>query len=168
MTSKSFTNRIATYWNTLTERISVDIESKLSETVDQSRSESFSEISTFTRSWNWRHDAISKVLIWLSFTQFFNVFSVYISLYNLKILCYNYLAFHWVGINLAHVETSVIFFYTFDMQIPCRVIKMGHWYSRVVSDYMVVDCLNGLCVCFNPTNLKQIRNIILYICELEM
>lgn len=70
---------------------------------------------------------------------------------NLKIA---HLAYHWIGIYLAHVITSVVLLHATNMKQPCFLIVMRHRESGYFHDYMFVNSQQHLTTNMNPRHLK--------------
>lgn len=65
-----------------------------------------------------------------------------------------HLAYHWVGIYLAHIITSIILLYTINMKQPCFLIIMRHGKPRYFHDYMLVNSEQHLATNMDPRHLK--------------
>lgn len=77
----------------------------------------------------------------------------------------SYLTFHRIGVQLAHVASSIFFGNWFDVQIPSVQIRMRHSYSRIVGDDVFVYGLYCFSVGFYPSHLrraKQMKELNLY------
>lgn len=74
------------------------------------------------------------------------------------ILRISYLALHGIGIDLAHVEALVLPLGAFDAQAPGRVIAVRDGDPGIVSDHVVVDRLDRLCVGLHPAHLSAERH----------
>lgn len=68
-----------------------------------------------------------------------------------------YLALHWIGVYLAHVESSILQLNALDMKIPGWTITVGYRDTRIVGYYVIMNRLNCFCIRFNPSNLNQTK-----------
>ena len=66
-----------------------------------------------------------------------------------------YHALHRVGIDLAHVGTSVYFLDIVDMEVPYFASFVRHRDPGIVRDHMIVNRLNCLIVRSNPCHLAE-------------
>lgn len=70
---------------------------------------------------------------------------------------YAYLAFHRIGVQLAHIAATIVLGNGFDVQIPCIGIGMRYADTWVMSNDMLVNGLNGFCIGLDPANLRKIE-----------
>lgn len=66
-----------------------------------------------------------------------------------------YLTFHGIRVNLTHILSSVLLLDAAYVQIPRGVIVMGHGYTWIMRDHVIVYRLNRLSVRLHPANLKH-------------
>lgn len=67
----------------------------------------------------------------------------------------SYLAFHWIGIDLTHVGSSVFSLDILYQQLPHgRARTSFDWNARILSYYFVIDGLDRFGIGFHPANLR--------------
>ena len=66
-----------------------------------------------------------------------------------------HLALHRVRVQLTHVATSVLLRHRLDVQVPRGGVRVADSDSGVVSYHLLVDGLDGLCVCLHPAHLRE-------------
>lgn len=63
---------------------------------------------------------------------------------------------HGIGINLAHVPSSIWLFDLPDVQVPAAMVVVSQHNSRILSDDIVMNAEDRLCVNSYPRDLNQI------------
>lgn len=64
-----------------------------------------------------------------------------------------HLAYHWIGIYLAHIITPVILLHTVNMKQPCFLIVMRHGKPGYFHDHMLVNSKQHLATNVDPRHL---------------
>jgi len=68
-----------------------------------------------------------------------------------------HLAYHWIGIYLAHIITPVVLLHTINMKQPCFLIIMCHGKPGYFHDHMLVNSEQHLATNMDPRHLKTRR-----------
>lgn len=74
--------------------------------------------------------------------------------WSLELGACTHLTLHGVRVDLAHVGAPVLHLHALDVQVPRAVVVVGHGYSWIVGNDMVVYSLDRLGVGLYPSNLQ--------------
>ena len=70
----------------------------------------------------------------------------------------SYLTLHGVRVHLAHVSATVLRLDLLYVQIPRELVRVADTDPGIMSDYVLMYGLDGLCVCLDPPHLEEITD----------
>lgn len=65
-----------------------------------------------------------------------------------------YLHFHWIGIHLTHILSTIFSTYISYVQSPCIIIIMCHRQTSIICNNVLVNGQYCFCISFYPCNLN--------------